>query len=401
MRQWRNSGIKSTPAFITTALFFCAMLSALPGCDSPGKLGEPARLGPPGMVSHSGEPRLWLLVKQTESWRYTYQTLYHFELLGHDTRTAQRVWGKHLLTVSHGDGGYNATARILGQDGAHVWLFLHNQPVAVSSADGAVIADRARLEAANPELKGLFPSELPFYTHDGGLVITTADARRFRVNAPDFKARPYTPASDDAFRRLSFMSTQWNGGYQTKDFLVRQGMLWGRWIGIHTEKEAAETGKDEFGSRLKDPSGGSDEGALARRTLWTARIGKTRRFSEGSHDRLFDVTRLPGTAEYLQGGFLARAGIRQPLLLTAPDSALILHRTRVDAEGRLVLTRVDNQFREHWKAVLPYTDLTHRWEWPDRLLLMGKLEIGKPGASKQRESVVAINLQDGRMQVSP
>lgn len=388
-------------SFITTIFIVCAMLGALSGCDTPGTLGPPARLGPPGMVNDGGEPRLWLLTKQEERWRYTYQTLYHFELLGHDTRTAQRVWGKHLLTVSHGDGGYNATARILGQDGAHVWLFLHNQPVAVSSADGAVTADRARLEDANPELRGLFPSELQFYTHDGGLIITTADARRFRVNAPDFKARPYTPVSDDAFRRLSYMSTQWNGGYQTRDFLVRQGMLRGRWIGIHTEKEAAEAGKDEFGGRLKDPSGGSDEGALARRSLWTARIGKTRRFSEGSHDRLFDVTRLPGTAEFLQGGFLVRAGTRQPLQLTEPDGVLVLHRTRVDAEGQLVLTRVDDRFREHWKAVLPYTELTHRWEWPDRILLMGRREIGRPGASKQQESIVAVNLQDGRLQAWP
>jgi len=401
MRHWRNSLMKSTPILVTKIFFFCAMLGALSGCDAPGKLSEPARLGPPGMVSHGGEPRLWLLVKQEENWRYTYQTLYHFELVGYDTRTAQQVWGKHLLTVSYREGGYNATARILGQDGAHVWLFLYNQPVAVSSADGAVTADRARLEAANPELKGLFPSELQFYTHDGGLVITTADARRFRINASDFKAQPYTPASDDAFRRLSYMSTQWNGGYQTKDFLVRQGMLWGRWIGIHTEKEAAAVGKDEFGSRLKDPLGNSDEGALARRTLWTARIGKTRQFSEGSHDRLFDVKRLPGAAEFLQGGFLVRAGTRQPLQLSAPDGALVLHRTRVDAEGRLVLTRIDPQVREQWKAVLPYTELTHRWEWPDRVLLMGKQEIGKPGASKQRESIVAINLQDGRLQVSP
>ncbi len=375
------------------------MLGTLPGCDSPGTLSAPARYGPPGMVTHGEEQRLWLLVKQTESWRYTYQTLYHFELLGHDTQTAQQVWGKRLLTVTYNDGGYNATARILGQEGAHVWLFLHDQPVALSSADGAVVADRERLEAANPELKGLFPSELQFYTHDGGLVITTADARRFRINTPDFKAKPYVPVSDDAFRRLSYMSTQWNGGYQTKDFLVRQGMLWGRWIGIHTEKEAAAVGKDEFGGRLKDPAGGSDEGALARRTLWTARIGKTRQFSEGSHDRLFDVTRLPGTTDFLQGGFLVRAGTKQPLQLNAPDGTLVLHRTRVDAEGRLVLTRLDNQFREQWKAVLPYTELTHRWEWPDRVLLMGAEEIGRPGASKQRESIVAISLRDGRMQV--
>lgn len=139
-----------------------------------------------------------------------------------------------------------------------------------------MVADRARLVSLNPELEGLIPAELKFYAYDGALVITTADARHFRINAADFKARPYKPASDEAFRRLSYMAMQWNGGYQTKDFLVRQSMLWGRWIGLHTEKEAAEAGNDAFSDNLKTPDRISDEGALARRTLWTARIGKTR-----------------------------------------------------------------------------------------------------------------------------
>lgn len=202
--------------------------------------------------------------------------------------------------------------------------------------------------------------------------------------------KPYLPASDDALRRLSFMSTQWNGGYQTKDFLVRQGMLWGHWTGIHLENEATDAGKDEFGSELQSPSGGSDDGALVRRKLWAARIGKARLFSEGSHDRLFDVTRLPGAAEFLQGRFLVRMGTKQPLQLKAPNGTLILHRTRLDS-----------QFREQWKAVLPYAELTHRWEWSDCVLLMGTAEIGELGASKQRESIVAINLRDGQMQVWP
>ena len=381
------------------ACALCLLLVALWGCDSRGKLGPLRRDGPPGLVTHGGEQRLWLLYKQEETWRYTYQALFHFELHGYDTNTAQHVWTKRVLTVPYKAGGYNSRARILGQDGQHVWLFLNNEPVALSSADGSLVADRARLETVNPELKGLIPSTLEFYTFDGGLVVTTANARRLRISAPDFKATPYTPANDEVFRRLSFMSTQWNGGYQTKDFLVRQGMLWGRWIGLHTDKEAAQAGNDEFGDHLKNPARIIDEGALARRTFWTARIGKTRQFSEGRHDRLIDVTRLPGAAEFLQGGFLVRQGTRSPLQFSEPDGTLILHRTRVDAEGRLALNRVDGQFRDQWKVVLPYTELTHRWEWPDRLLMMGYEETGAPGMSRQLEHIVAISLRDGRMRV--
>lgn len=65
------------------------------------------------------------------------------------------------------------------------------------------------------------------------------------------------------------------------------------------------------------------------------------------------------------------------------------------------MSRLDSEFREQWKAVLPYTELTHRWEWSDRLLMVGKEETGAPGASGQREHIVVVNLPDGRMQVGP
>ena len=71
------------------------------------------------------------------------------------------------------------------------------------------------------------------------------------------------------------------------------------------------------------------------------------------------------------------------------------------AIGCVALSRLDNQLREQWKTVLPFTELINRWEWPDRLLLVGKEEIGVPGASRQREHLVVIHLADGRMQVAP
>lgn len=396
--------MKQTVRAITLMLMLCVTLGALTGCDGAGLLGPLEREGPPALVAHAGEgePRLWLLYKQEEHPRNRLQprTRYNFELHGFDTKTAQRLWTKRLRTVGSKEGGHNARARILGKDGALIWLFLHNQAVALSSADGAVLADRERLEAVNPQLKGLLSAELKFYTFDAGLVVITVDARRFRISAADFKAHPYTPAKESEFDRLSYMSSQWNGGYQTKDFRVRQGMLWGRWIGMHTEKEAGDVGNDKFGDRIKNPYGSIDEGAQARRTLWTARIGKTEQFSEGKHDRLFDVTRLPGAPEFLQGGFFIRQGTRQALQLREPDAVLILHRTRIDAQGRLALTRLDGQFREQWKTVLPYIELTNRWEFADRLLLMGAEVVMQRGVAMQVERILAVSLADGRVQLA-
>ena len=366
-------------------------------------LEAPRRQGPPGMVAHAGDSRLWLLVRQEERSYLRrpvgsrWGTLYYLELHAHDTRTAERVWKRRLLTLRDDQGGHGAQARIFGQDGDVVWLFLGSEPVAVSAGDGSVVLDRAGLEAKNPELKGLIPSELKFYAYDGGLVITAADARRFRVQAPRYVATPYVPASEEAFQRLSYMSQTWNGGYQTADFLVRHGILWERWIGIYTPAEAADAANDEVGDKLKDASRVRDEGALARRTLWTARIGKTRNAREGQHDRLLDVERLAGAPEFLRGGFLVSAGTRYPLQLEDPDGALIVHQTRVDAQGRLTVTRLDRSVRERWRTELPFTELKNRWEWPDRLLMVGTAELLRGGVTAWEDFIVALDLAAGRV----
>jgi len=198
---------------------------------------------------------------------------------------------------------------------------------------------------------------------------------------------------------MRFMATQWNGGYQTKEFMVRQGMLDGRWIGLHTVDEAADAGDDGYGDKFKDPTRVKDDGDAARRALWTATIAKTRAFSEGRHDRLTEVKRLPeATAEYLQGGFLIKAGTRMPLTLAAPPGAVILHRTRIDAAGRVALTRIDARFTPQWNVTLPLGELTNRWEFPERLLLYGSVDTPESDTIRSREFIVAIDLRDGRMQ---
>lgn len=275
--------------------------------------------------------------------------------------------------------------------GPPAWLFVNDQPVAVSSAGGNVLVDRHLIEQRNSALQGLIPKELKFFAFDGGLVITAADSRRYKVRVEDAAAEPYKPASEEQFK-----STPWNIAYRTRDFLTRRASLDGRWLGLYTEKEAADAGEDSFGRNLKDPSRILDEGSRARRTFWTARIGKTKEFPEGSHDRLFDVTRVPGAPDFLEAGFLVRQGTKQPIELS--DGLLVLHRTRLDAEGRLALTRLDDALREKWTATLPFLELANRYEFPDRLLMYGAAQLTEKGVTQWREFVVALDLRDGRAQ---
>jgi len=367
----------------------------------------PEREGPPALVIEESVFRLWLLLKQEEQ-RTRYLTgrsrgwiteiSYHFDLQAHDPTTTDRLWKKRLLTVKQDAGGHTAQARLLGQDGDVVWLFLNDGPIAISSRDGGKLADRATIEQGNPILRDLIPKDLDFYAYDGGLVIVAADARRFRIRTPGFAAEPYSPPNEEYFQQAQFMATRWNGGYQTKNFLVRQAMMDGRWLGFYSEKEAAEAGNDGFGDHLKQPEAILDEGARARRTFWSARIGKTKEFSEGTHDRLFDVTHIAGAPDFLEAGLLVAQGTRQPLCVSDPAGFFVLHRTRLDEAGRLALTRLDENLKTQWTATLPFHELRNRYESPGQLLLYGIVQQTENGVTSSSEHLVALQLDDGKMQ---
>jgi hypothetical protein len=398
--------------------FFSFLLVALLGCAitscSRSTFRPPEREGPPALVDQSGMKALWLLLKQEEQrskhlggsrtiGKWVNETYYHFDLQAHDPKTAERLWKKRLLTVKDDGGGRVAQARIFGQEGEIIWMFLNDGPVAISSKDGSQLLNRADLEQRNPTLANLIPKNLDFYAYDEGLIMIAADGRRFRIRSADYSAEAYTPPNDEYFRQIQFMATRWNGGYGTRDFLVRQMNLNGRWIGFYTEKEAADAGDDEFGDKIATGEPGSNpdrvyfETSQPRRGFWSARIGKTKEFTEGTHDRLFDVTRISGAPEYLEGGLLVRQGTRQALRLTNPDGFLVVHRTRLDEEGRLAVTRLDDIFKEQWTATLPLHDLRNRFESVDHLLLYGVIQQTKNGVTGSSEHLIALNLKDGKI----
>ena len=330
--------------------------------------------------------------------KWVTETYYHFDLQAHDPANASRLWKKRLLTVKDDAGGRVAQARLLGQEGDVVWIFLNDGPAAVSAKDGSPLADRRAIEERNPSLRDLIPKDLDFYAYDGGLVIVAADAQRYRIRTPESAAETYTPPNDDYFQQVQFMATRWNGGYHTNDFVVRQMRLPDRWVGCLSAKEAADAGNDEFGDHLTKPEVVYGEGARARRTFWSARIGKTKEFSEGTHDRLFDVTRIPGAPEYLEAGLLVHQGTRQPLRLQNPDGFLVLHKTRIDEEGRLAVTRLDDQLKPQWTATLPFQDLHNRYESAGHLLLYGLVQQTERGITGSNEHLVALDLADGKTQ---
>lgn len=453
----------------------------------------PERSGPIGLVDTGSGKQAWLAVIQEEersrhigggsrsSGRWVTDYIYHLRLQAHDPATAQRLWLKELKVLRDKEGGMGAQIRVLGQQGDIVWVWVHDQVLALSARDGSLVADRAALAKANPGIAGVLPSELKFYTFIGKLVVTLADARRVGIEMPGYRAAPYQVADERQFSHAVSLGTTWNGGYDTRDFGVRHGRFGNDWIGLLSEREARDAEDDSRGDHYADSVDIDDERELARRTFWRAtatawnddflvyggrkgvqgycadraesaardddsnafmraaadgnlddyedgaratapathrqrikdcvenfdaekfkRIVTLERISgagEWLQGRLLKAEAVPGAPEWIQRGILMKPAVRAPLRLQDPDGVLVLHRTRMDAQGRLALSRVDGGFaRTSWTAVLPYDALTNRWSVGSHLLLNGNWNEVREGVTTRHEAMLSLDLGDGRWQ---
>ena len=470
----------------------CVLALLLSAC-SQSTFDPPERSGPIGLVEIGSGKQAWLAVIQEEqrsrhvgrgsrrSGTWITEHYYHLRLQGHDPASAQRLWLKELKVLRDKEGGRNAEVRILGQQGEVVWVWMHDQVLALSARDGSLVADRSTLEQANPDLKGLVPAELKFHTFIGALVITLADARRMRIDAPGFRATPYQVADERQFSYAVSLGTTWNGGHDTQDFGVRHGRFGKDWIGLLSGKEARDAEDDARGDHYADSADIDDEGAMARRTFWRAtntawsddflayggrkgvqgycedraesasrdddsnafmraaadgnlddyqngaratapathaqrirecvdtfdaekfrrivKLERIRNAGEWLQGRLLKAEAEPGAPQWTQRGMRVKPAVRAALWLQDPEGVLVLHRTRMDAQGRLALSRVDGTYaRTLWTAVLPYDALTNRWYTGSHLLLNGNWSEIREGVTTRHEALLSLNLADGRWQ---
>lgn len=359
--------------------------------------------GPAGLVVNRGTARLCMVIRQEEK-RFGFtagssrlpfprqHSFFHFSVRCHDPVTAQLLSTDALATLSEADGGRVAQGRILGQEGEFLWLFLNGEPVAIQVADGRIAASRPLLERHFPRLRGKLPVELAGYGFDAGLVFTTTAAEPLRLTLGDLQLRPYDVPSE---RWAIGRNAQWNGRLRTRDFLIRRAASPAQWLGLYTAREAEQAAADEFGDNYRDDGSVLDEGPATRRSWWRAEIGRTREFSEGSHPRLTALKPTSDGQTYLGGGLLKRAGQPAVLEMTGPGGWLVVHVTRIDAEGRIVVTRVNTALQPLWSTTLPFGELTNRWELPGRLLLMGQAPPLPGRDARLQEFIVSLDLARG------
>lgn len=377
------------------AVYFVAMSFTEKGYSPLGLMGAPV------FTKIAEGERTYLLTGQ---WRlirppgrytsgYDY-TEFYVDLWAVDSVTAQTVWRKRLETER---GGGMIDRDLLGVDGNVVWLLLHGKLVALSAADGSVLAPVGRVEEANPELKGLMPVDARYFAFDHrGLCITAADARQWRVDPETFKVTAVEtvpkPAKEGAFPP-EFISPGISGLH-----LVRGLDMTDAWLGLLTDAEAKSFEESDRAPDLTQET---------RRRLWRARVmdakgemGKLRDYS--------DLKLLPEAPEFLDGGLLreySKAHQLPALWATDPASVFVLHRERLGKAGKLRLARVSGPDGDVvWEAPLPLTVVQSVKRMENIILLFGIEYIeGDPDISDAlRDSparLVSIELATGTLHV--
>lgn len=401
-----------------------AALTLISGCLS--HFETPEIQGRAALIDDAGRPRLWVLSKQEERrqvsigtsgrrgtalWRT--DTFFHVELQAFDPVAAAPLWKRRLFTFGDSEArgrsssqviGSQVRAQLLGQDGPLVWILVGDAPFALRAADGEIAANGETLQRSNPALRGLLPSEAQYYGFDRGLVLTSADARRFVIRGPEHEATPYEPPAPPKPRlKANGMPEVVPTRPPFGEVPARQVTLEGKWLGLYSEREAADAGNDVWGGKLRWPYTVIDEGRLARRSFWRAKIVTEQRFDE-RFERLGDLTPVANGPTFL-GGRFAQDAAGQPHVLDDPSGVLVLHSTRIDDAGRLALTRLDAGLTTAWTRELPLSesDTIHpvaSWRLGNRLVLVGTQQVLEKGAKRRDPYLASVDLESGEMRAS-
>lgn len=382
----------STLGFVALAIYMIASVFIEKGFSPLGMFGAPV------FVTEQGGGRAYFLTGQWRTFRTVSRgassgqitTYFYVDLWAVDAATAKPIWRKRLDSER---GGGMSDRTLLGADNGTLWLLMKSRLVAVSAADGSVLAEAGHVESQNPELQGLMPTEDRFYLFDTrGLIVTAADARQWRIDPVTFKASPAPPVGEPnatAFPPVFYTPSG------TSVHLVRSVVSPDTWLGLLTDEEAKFL--QHYGGRLGDAW---DE---VRRRLWSARLEKNDNVF-GSPVDYKNLKPLDIPPDFLQPGLLReyQVGTQLPALtLGDPESILVAHRERLGHAGKFRLARVATPDGNIvWESTLPLTVIQSVKKMDKTLLIFGVEFI--EGAPEIRdalrdspERLVAVDLASG------
>ena len=346
---WRALGPCLAVAFLVGVGIFAWMMAR-------ERLSDTGRLGPLVRVTTETSDRVYLLTGQWRTIVFTsgrnvsntrIVTDLFTDLWAFDAKELKPLWRRRLETE---EDGAMYGREILGAEGGLLWLMLQGRLAGISQETGDLIAEVEDIEAANPDVRGLLPTESRYYQFDHvGLSFTAGDARVWRLDSKTLKLRPAGGETDHATHTATPAAFETPAG--TGLFQLRHVNVPGAWLGLLTDAEAKSFAE-------KQVIGGLSE--FERYRLWKARATDVDTFF-GATPHYDNFEPLPNSPEFVKAGLLSefvRGETTRLLWLTNPDSVLVLHSDRLGEEGVLHLTRVAGPVGDVlWEAKLPLSYL--------------------------------------------
>ncbi|MFO1014348.1 MAG: PA2928 family protein [Caulobacteraceae bacterium] len=376
---------------LVMALAFALLLTA---CIKP--MATPADpIGPPVRAVSEGADQVFLLTSQWKSTRSSFRGMNSqvrtdllIDVWAFDSAGLKPLWRTRLESNR---GGVNMGRALLGVQDGVVWIYGAKGLTGLSVKDGAVIADNARIEAANPDQKGMLPTEARYVRFDGGgLRIQCTDGREWRIDGRTLKLTEAGPAPNVLAPGVSVPSRD-SGGNGTGGFFQRYVRLGDRFLGLMSDEDAKTHMAGDTRAFWWSPYG-------PRMRLWAGRYAGGER--PAAYPRLKDLGPLPDAPDFLSSGMLAAEQGRTPIFLREPDSVIILSADKLGEGAELKLTRVSGPSgKVVWTADLHVARLSTVSLNGDTLVMVGaRLEQGNGDREPvEVPQLISVNVRTGQV----
>lgn len=364
-------------------------------------LGPAEIRGAPLRTAQGGADRVYVLTTQSERivpilsmfrrrMRARPRHMMHVDLWAFDAATARPAWRRRLRTF---EDRQPLLFEILGADGPTLWLFVR-EPIGVTLDEGSVVADGARIDAANPAMAGKHVNQQGYVAFGGqGLQLTLSDTTQWIVAGDGLAAQPREAAP----KQRAGIVVPALVGSSTDRFQERGLPLGTMWLGVLTDEEAATLQRPP---EVPGAKPGERRGVMADflerqhvpgdltvqprpYRLWSAKVAKVSAAPPGwskelpdnwgTREQFSDYAALPEAPVFLQAGLLGDGRGKLPFWFREPDSVVVLHHDRVGGAGRLRLARVSGPAgRVVWDAALPLATLEASMHGTQHLVFIGR-----------------------------
>lgn len=244
----------------------------------------------------------------------------------------------------------NFPEKVLGAEGHHAWAFI-NELMAFDAFSLEKVADIKMIEAKNPLLKGMMPTQSQYYEFNdaaGGIVFKATDGAQWIIHSNNLIAKPYVQPQlltdkSIAERLARQLQDRLKDLQKTRlDFnqlKVNQDTFNHHWLGIYSSDEIAIL----YNKVTVMPQSGQD----VRRQFYNAVYDSVP--YRGFEFNIPEIQTSTAETYYLNGGFLADKQTTKAIQLNDPAGYLVIYKKVIGMEGDIIISRISKNGKVCWE----------------------------------------------------